>query len=249
MQINESINETKIGFENSFAEGDYYNLQTQDKKHLDLILNSLIIKADNTILDLGTGSGYLAFPMAKRNFDCKVIGLDIVEKTLEINNQTASNEKIENLEFIVYDGVILPFEDNSVDVVVTRYALHHFPMIESTFKEISRILKPNGQLFISDPIPNEVDTMGFVDLYMQTKSDGHIKFYTQNELITLSKNVGLYLDKMFMTSIRFPRKEADNYRELLTQYQKEIIDGYDIKIIGDEIFITEQVVNLSFIKK
>nr|WP_275891417.1 methyltransferase domain-containing protein [Ruminococcus sp. OA3] len=64
---------------------------------------------------------------------------------------------------------------------MTRYALHHFPEIADTFQEISRVLKPEGYFFLSDPAPNDNDTERFVDAYMQMQNDGHIKFYTKTE--------------------------------------------------------------------
>ena len=44
------------------------------------------------VLDLGTGSGYMTFPMAKRYGECKLIGLDIVSNALEANRTRAENE-------------------------------------------------------------------------------------------------------------------------------------------------------------
>ena len=47
----------------------------------------------------------------------------------------------------------LPFEDNSVDVIVMRGGLHHVAFhMESTLKELYRVLKPGGQLIASEPL-------------------------------------------------------------------------------------------------
>ena len=83
MNIKESINDTRKGFEESFATGDFYNRQTQDSEHLNRILEFVKISEGMRILDLGTGSGYLSFPIAKNNPDCDVIGMDIVNTALE----------------------------------------------------------------------------------------------------------------------------------------------------------------------
>lgn len=248
MDVKQSINKTRSGFESSFAESNFYNLQTQDEKHLELILQNLRIKNGYTVVDLGTGSGYLAFPIALKYPECNIIGLDIVEKTLELNTQRSHENGQFNLKFQCYDGLKLPFEDESIDLIVTRYVVHHFPEIEYAFQEISRVLKKDGQLFLSDPTPNENDTVGFVDSYMQMKKDGHIKFYTHNEFVDLSKRVGLSLDNSFRTKIRFPRKNAKEYNGIISQVEKKILDGYEIQILNDEIYITEKVLNLSFIK-
>lgn len=66
INIEKSIMATKQGFEHSFSAGDFYNKQTQDEHHLKNILDFLPLKPDMKILDLGTGSGYLSFPIAKK---------------------------------------------------------------------------------------------------------------------------------------------------------------------------------------
>ena len=127
-------------------------------------------------------------------------------------------------------------------------ALHHFPMIDYAFNEMARVLKKGGQLFIADPTPNDNDTIGFADKYMRMKPDGHVKFYTQNEFFNLADNTGFRMNNIFKTEIRFPRKDASHYNTLICDADKSIVDGYNIRIIDDEIYITEQVLNLSFIK-
>lgn len=134
--VKDSINATKKGFEKSFSEGVLYNTQTQDEKHIETILNMCNISKNSTVLDLGTGSGYLAFNMAKKYRDSNFTGLDIVEKTLEDNRKSASDNGINNIEFVSYDGITFPFEDDKFDFVTTRYALHHFPDISHTFSEV-----------------------------------------------------------------------------------------------------------------
>ena len=85
MDIKASINDTRKGFEASFAAGDFYNRQTQDSKHLEKILQFIQISDGMRILDLGCGSGYLSFPFARNNPNCEVIGLDIVSEALDSN--------------------------------------------------------------------------------------------------------------------------------------------------------------------
>ena len=87
-----SIDSTRRGFEESFSVGTFYNRQTQDAEHLDEILSFVHFKKGMKILDLGTGSGYLAFRIAKDNPGCIVTGLDIVSATLEANTKRAQEE-------------------------------------------------------------------------------------------------------------------------------------------------------------
>ena len=250
MDIRSSIAETRKEFEKSFATGDFYNKQTQDSEHLERILSFIDVKKGMRILDLGTGSGYLSFPIAKNNPCCDVIGLDIVNSTLEANRARAVAEGIKNLSFVSYDGIDFPFDANTFDLVVTRYALHHFPDLEHSIGEVSRVLKSGGMLFISDPCPNECDTERFVDDYMRLKKDGHIKFYTKDELINICGGNGLVIKNSFDSSIRFPKMKdtAYGYEEVLKRHDKEVIASYNLVETDTELFLTEQVNNILFEK-
>lgn len=245
-EITESIERTKKGFEESFKVGHYYNMQTQDDKHLKSIMDFLQIKEGMKILDLGTGTGYLAFEIAEKHPQSEVVGLDIVQSILLENRKKAEEKGVENLSFLNYDGINFPFADSFFDLVVSRYALHHFPVIMDTFKEISRVLKHTGTLFLSDPAPNDNDKKRFVDAYMQMKKDGHIKFYTKEEWQDIGKTAGLFYIKGFETSISFPRKKdtALELTDIASSFDEEVIKGYHLKSIKDEIWITEKVNNL-----
>ena len=231
MDIKESINDTRKGFEESFASGDFYNRQTRDSEHLARILEFVNISEGMRILDLGTGSGYLSFPIAMNNPGCEVIGLDIVSAALEANRARAVEEGIKNLSFVNYDGIDFPFEADSFDLVVTRYALHHFPDIEHSIGEVSRVLTEGGLFFISDPCPNECDTERFVDDYMQLKKDGHIKFYTKDEWVDICGKYGMHM----------------GYEEVLRKHDKAIIASYDLVETETELYVTERVNNILFV--
>jgi ubiquinone/menaquinone biosynthesis C-methylase UbiE len=153
------------------------------------------------------------------------------------------------LEFLSYDGEAFPFPEDYFDIVVTRYAIHHFPDIEHCFSELSRVLKSNGQLFISDPTPNKLDINRFVDKYMQMKDDGHIQFYTLEEITKIAKKFGFEKRFTTLTKIRFPRKNATKYSNLLDGAGIETLQLYEIETIKDEIFISEDVLNISFEKE
>lgn len=246
-----SICATREEFEKSFLTGEFYNKQTADQEHLKQIIDFLQMKEGMRILDLGAGSGFLSFPIAKANPSCEIVGLDIVEKALEANNERAKEEGIDNLSFVCYNGMDFPFEDGSFDMVITRYALHHFPEIEHSIGEVARVLKSGGNFFVSDPCPNDCDVTRFVDGYMQLKKDGHIKFYTRKEWQDICRKFAMSEAKFFQSAIRFPKKRdtAYGFEELLEKHAKEIIQSYDLVVTDTEIYVTEQVNNIMFLKK
>lgn len=246
--MDDNIEKAKNEFEMSFSEPEFYDRQTQDAEHLNNILNALTLRDGDKVLDLGTGSGYLAFAIARVYPRATVVGLDIVSKTLEHNRILSLEQGISNLEFINYGGVSFPFDDGAFDWVVTRYALHHFPEIYHTFDEIVRVLKPKGFLFLADPTPNHIDARRFVDNYMRLRDDGHNRFYTLAEFSEFSKNSRMELKSSFTSEIRFARKMDATYVDLLQKTNDTMKQAYKLEIIGDECYITEDVLNMVFQK-
>ena len=114
------------------------------------ILARAEISTSDVVLDLGCGTGLLCLEAALR---CqRVIGLDYSSKMLERLRITAENAGLENVDCVRADMRCLPFDDSSVDVVVSCYALHHLTNDgkELAVAEAKRVLRPGGRLVVVD---------------------------------------------------------------------------------------------------
>lgn len=101
------------------------------------------------ILDLGSGSGRHVVYLAKNGFD--VFGIDIAEEGINI---TKSWLKKENLKANLKIGNIyekLPYPNNFFDAILTTGVICHNNLngIRKTIREMERILKPNGFIFVN----------------------------------------------------------------------------------------------------
>lgn len=110
-----------------------------------------ILKKNNAkrILDLGSGSGRHIVYLAKSGFDA--FGIDIAEEGIAI---TRSWLKKENLRANLKIGNIykkLPYPDNFFDAVISTGVICHNNIqgIRRMIKEIERVLKPEGFIFIN----------------------------------------------------------------------------------------------------
>jgi SAM-dependent methyltransferase len=117
------------------------------------------IKEGDTVVDLGSGAGidvFLAANIAKDSG--KVIGIDMTNKMLEKARDSAEKYKYKNVEFRQGDiEKRIPVDDESADVVVSNCVINLTSNKVNTFKEIHRILKPNGigKMVISDLVTSK----------------------------------------------------------------------------------------------
>jgi arsenite methyltransferase len=126
----------------------------------DQMLDSLALRGDERILDVGCGRGLLAIGAAKRLKNGKVIGIDLWNPfDLSGNSPDAAkaNAKLEGVADKVRiengDAQKLVYPDNHYDVVVSSLALHNLPeegARAQAVREMIRVLKPDGKLAIFD---------------------------------------------------------------------------------------------------
>ncbi|HCJ67046.1 MAG TPA: hypothetical protein DHV62_06915 [Elusimicrobia bacterium] len=110
-------------------------------------INSLI-EPGEIILDLGTGTGELAFGINKAE---KIIGIDFsweMLKNAQLKNSKPANQHNE-VEFIAADAQRIPFPVESFNSVVSGFVFRHLQKnINMILKEIYRVIKPEGKIII-----------------------------------------------------------------------------------------------------
>jgi SAM-dependent methyltransferase len=124
------------------------------------IFESLELRGDEKVLDVGCGSGLLLNGAAMRLTSGKATGIDIWSPhsgggNLELLWRNAKAEGVaDKIEFKEADARKMPFEDAAFDVVMSSGALHHisrnFDDHERTVREIVRVLKPGGKIVLWD---------------------------------------------------------------------------------------------------
>jgi SAM-dependent methyltransferase len=126
----------------------------------DRMIDSVLWRGDEQVLDVGCGHGLMLIGAAKRLTTGHALGIDIWQQEDQASNSpqaTLENAQREGVSDRVglrdSDARSLPFLDESFDVIVSSFAIHNIydPVgREKAIKEIHRVLKPGGQLALAD---------------------------------------------------------------------------------------------------
>lgn len=132
----------------SFANEYDFMASLQSKN--DFFLDNLS-KQKGAALDIGCGSGILAFELAK-HYDT-VIGIDISEEMLAI---AQAKRAASNIQYLCMDAAQLTL-DRKFDLIVSSATLHHLQNLPSTLQAIKNLLNPGGKIVLQDNV-SEVET-------------------------------------------------------------------------------------------
>ncbi|MCQ4189910.1 SAM-dependent methyltransferase [Methylocystis suflitae] len=106
----------------------------------------------HVVLDIGSGFGGPARYLAKR-FGSRVVCLNISEVENERNRKTNCEQGIDHLISVCHGSFEnIPAEDASIDLVWSQDAILHSADRERVIAEVSRVLKPGGELVFTDPM-------------------------------------------------------------------------------------------------
>jgi SAM-dependent methyltransferase len=115
------------------------------------VIDEQLALDDKFIVELGCGTAEITRLIANGGHGRRVLALEVDEI------QHAENLKITDLPNVVFGlagAQAIPATADSVDVVFMFKSLHHVPdeLLQPGFKEILRVLKPGGYLYISEPL-------------------------------------------------------------------------------------------------
>ncbi len=132
------------------------------------------------ILDLGCGSGIIGEKF-QEYFGAKVLGVDIVDK------------RIAPLPFQKLERKDLPFEDDSFDIVLISYVLHHTLDPIFLLKEAKRVAR---RIIIFEDLPEGIFSKLYCKIHHFSykiffKDQGHGEFKSEKEWKKIFESLGL----------------------------------------------------------
>ncbi len=161
-----------------------------DKTTKRLLNRTIDLHPNWVILDLGCGIGRLSLWFASRAK--KIIGVDISPEMINIAKGRATSCNLSNIEFLVIDGCILPFEDDYFDLIVCcgtlKYVMDNNDLAQIV-REMCRVVKPNGYVAIIE----QVDSRGPVTLHGKDDIAGEALLRPSDHYISLFRKCNVRL--------------------------------------------------------
>ncbi len=142
------------------------------------------------VLDIGCGGGHASFTAA--TVVERVTAYDLSSDMLGVVAAAAKEKGLTSIGTQQGYAERLPFADSTFDIVISRYSAHHWQDLGQALREVKRVLKPGGTVFLMDVMsPGEPVR----DIWLQTvealRDTSHVRNYSSGEWLAQINEAGL----------------------------------------------------------
>ena len=157
--------------------------------------------AADRALDVATGTGFTAFALAAR---CRAVtGLDFTPGMVREAVGLANARGLTNVTFCLGDAEALPIRGEAFDLVVCRYAAHHFSNLRQAIGEMIRVTRRGGRVVIADTCaPEDAALADLMNRWELRRDASHVLNVPPSRLRTLFESAGLTVEAVEKTVIR-----------------------------------------------
>jgi ubiquinone/menaquinone biosynthesis C-methylase UbiE len=118
-------------------------------------------RATCRVLDVGTGTAQIPIEICQRRNDLRITAIDLAAHMLQIaqRNVIAAGMTAQ-IKLEQVDAKGLPYGDAEFDAVISNSIVHHIPEPSLAFREMVRVLRKGGSLFVRDLLrPPDMQTL------------------------------------------------------------------------------------------
>jgi len=153
------------------------------------VISLLHIQPNVHFLDIGCGTGW-AVGQAASLVDGKGLfyGVDLSPKMIEKAKCYFIGK--DNFRFLRANSESIPLEDNFFDIIISTNSFHHYLHPDKALKEIYRLLKSGGKLYLLDPLA-DLWFVKYIDVIKKWTEPEHVKVYSTKEFQQLFEQAGL----------------------------------------------------------
>ncbi|MGK0316027.1 MAG: SAM-dependent methyltransferase [Saprospiraceae bacterium] len=168
------------------------DIMNESNKHMIAkCIDKIDFKGNERILEIGQGNGKHVHDLLQNH---KSVSYEGIEISAEMYNESIENntEYIENdrTVFRLYDGLILPYMNDSFDVILTINTIYFWEDAESFLTEIRRVVSPQGSIYITFLHKETTENQTFLD--------DDFQHYSYDTFLELVDSCGLVLRRYFL---------------------------------------------------
>lgn len=141
-----SFEQLKDEFDRWAREGKGEGMEEGHLAVTEIIIGMMGLRPDSRVLDLGCGTGWATRLLAARVQDGSAVGLDVSEEMIRRAREHAGDPP--NVNFRVLGGPRFPFHDGVFSHCLSIESLYYHPDLETTFREVHRVLAPGGKAYL-----------------------------------------------------------------------------------------------------
>lgn len=170
------------------AAGYARSASIRDEAALELLVSFSGAGPGDRVLDVACGPGLVACAFAR--VVREVIGIDVTPAMLAQAGEYAAELAVGNVAWRLGEIPPLPWDDDSFEIVVSRYAFHHFDDPLTVLREMARVCAPGGCVVVCDLAlpPETVEAFNELD---RLRDPSHVRALTLDELRRLYADAGL----------------------------------------------------------
>jgi SAM-dependent methyltransferase len=154
-----------------------------DRRIIGWIQEHVPAVSGDAVLDVAGGTGRMARAYAP---DASLaVVLDLTPQMLTTGGREARNAGLSNVLFVRGDAAEMPFLDRTFDLVLSRFAVHHFPEPTRQIDEMTRVCRPGGRVAIIDLVAAEESLAAEHDRIERLRDPSHTRGLSVRELSQL----------------------------------------------------------------
>lgn len=132
-------------------------LSMNNQNYIHWIVQSLNLNKQMIVLDVAAGTGILSRAIAP--YVERVISFDLSNEMIKEGEIQNNLHDIHNIQYIQGHVEQLPFEEGTFDLVISRFAYHHFVHPDRVLTEMNRVCKLQSDVAVIDMISQEDDLL------------------------------------------------------------------------------------------
>lgn len=122
--------------------------EREKEENVSQLIENMNIQSSDIIADIGAGSGYHTFRMAKLANKGLIYAVDIQEEMLLSIERSKSKGKVDNIEMVLGSETSVNLPKNTVDKLLMVDVYHEFSFPVEMIQSIKESLKPGGEIFL-----------------------------------------------------------------------------------------------------